>query len=132
MEGTVNPESQQKQKKSGRPSKYSPEFRRHALERLKVCDNVAGLARELGIRRKWLYEWRDQASGRVAGEVRPGSKPPRSVEERQRTRIAELEHLAARQALEIDFFKGALQRVEENRRKREQTSGTASTSKSGK
>jgi hypothetical protein len=46
--------------------------------------------------------------------------------------MAELEHLVARQALEIDFFKGALQRIEENRRRREQTSGAPSTSKSGK
>ena len=52
--------------------------------------------------------------------------------ERERKRVADLERLVARQALEIDFFKGALQRVEERRRKREETSGTASTSKSGK
>jgi hypothetical protein len=37
----------------------------------------------------------------------------------------------ARQALELDFFKGALLRIEENRRKRRQTSGKPSTSKSG-
>ena len=37
----------------------------------------------------------------------------------------------ARQALELDFFKGALLRIEENRRKREQTFGKPSTSKSG-
>jgi len=54
------------------------------------------------------------------------------AEERQRRRIAELERLVARQALELDFFKGALQRIEENRRKRGQTSGMPSTSKSGK
>jgi hypothetical protein len=41
-----------------------------------------------------------------------------------------LERLVARQALELDFFKGALLRIEENRRKREQTSGRPSTSKS--
>jgi hypothetical protein len=46
--------------------------------------------------------------------------------------MAELERLVARQALELDFFKGALQRIEERRRKREQTSATASTSKSSK
>jgi hypothetical protein len=37
----------------------------------------------------------------------------------------------ARQALELDFFKGALLRIEENRRKREPNSGRPSTSKSG-
>ena len=46
-------------------------------------------------------------------------------------RIAELERLVARQALELDFFKGALLRIEENRWKRGRTSGKPSTSKSG-
>jgi transposase-like protein len=48
--------------------KYSPEFRRDALEKMKTCANVTRLARELGIRRKWLYEWKDDAAGvRSAG-----------------------------------------------------------------
>ena len=33
--------------------------------------------------------------------------------------------------VELDFFKGALLRIEENRRKQEQTSGKPFTSKSG-
>ena len=41
--------------------KYSPEFRAQALERLKTCDSVSGLARELKISRKWLYLWRERA-----------------------------------------------------------------------
>jgi hypothetical protein len=53
------------------------------------------------------------------------------ADERQRRRIAELERLVARQALELDFFKGALLRIEENRRKQGQNSGKPSTSKSG-
>ena len=53
------------------------------------------------------------------------------AEERQRRRIAKLERLVARQALELDFFKGALLRIEENRRKQGQHSGKPSTSKSG-
>jgi transposase len=97
---------------------------------MKTCESIAGLARELGVRRKWLYKWRDQAQGI---ETPPGSRPPKPMPlEKDRKRIAELEKLVARQALEIDFFKGALQRIEEQRRKREQTSGEASTSKSGK
>lgn len=128
----MNPLSQREQEKRPGPAqKYSDEFRREALERMKTCDNITALARELGVRRKWLYKWRDLAqSGRVPVVGRP-PKPKVRAEEKDRKRIAELERLVARQALEIDFFKGALQRVEEHRRKREQTSGTASTSKSG-
>jgi hypothetical protein len=46
-------------------------------------------------------------------------------------RIAELEGLVARQALELDFFRRALLRIEENRRKRGQISATRLRSKSG-
>ena len=128
----MNPESQEQQKsKVGARRKYDDAFRQQALERMKNCDNVTALARELGIRRKWLYEWRDQATGRVP-EPRSSVAPRPTVEDRERKRVAELERLVARQALEIDFFKGALQRIEERRRKREETSATASTSRSGK
>jgi transposase-like protein len=40
--------------------RYSKECRRKAVERLKTCDNVVALAKELGIHRRLLYKWRDQ------------------------------------------------------------------------
>jgi transposase-like protein len=105
--------------------KYTPEFRRDAVEKMKTCANVTQLARELGIRRKWLYEWKDDAAGGqpvpVAGADTKGQR-----------KVKELEALVARQSLELDFFKGALQRIEEQRRKRVETSGPGSTSKSAK
>jgi len=129
----VNPLSQREQRKRPGPAqKYSEEFRREALERMKTCDSIAGLARELGVRRKWLYKWRDQAQGKERPRASRSAKPKPRAEERDRKRMAELEKLVAKQALEIDFFKGALQRIEEQRRNREQNSGAASTSKSGK
>jgi transposase len=118
MRLNVNPESQKHRK-------YSAEFRQQALERMKNCDNVTALARELGIRRKWLYKWRedvDKAQKLAAREQATAA----------RKKVADLERLVARQALEIDFFRGALQRIEERGRKREETSEPASTSKSGK
>jgi transposase-like protein len=75
-----------------------------ALERMKSCDNVSALAKELGIHRKRLYEWRDQAVREKAGP---------SEEELVRKKIAELEKLAARQELEIEFLKGCLKRVQD-------------------
>ena len=125
-------ESQQDQgkKKIGRPRKYDEEFRRAALERMKSGQDVGALARELGINRSQLYRWQNEALGRKPAP-RPESWLQEKSDERQRRRIAELERLVARQALELDFFKGALLRIEENRRKREQSSGKPSTSKSG-
>lgn len=133
--------------------KYSGEFRREAVARLKDCSSVTGLARELGIRRKWLYEWKKQfpeRCGGVAGNEEPAgggsreSKPQQapggllvgdpgaaSEQRRLRERIGELERLTARQALEIDFFRGALRRVNERRAANEPTGAKASTVKSG-
>lgn len=39
--------------------RYSKEFRREAVERMHACDNVVRLARELGVCRRVLYNWRD-------------------------------------------------------------------------
>ena len=104
--------------------KYSPEFRARALERLKSSDNVSALARELKIARKWLYLWRDQA--RV-----PADRPSAADRERERLRkrVAELEQLVGQQTAEIDFFEGALRRVEERRQNSGASGGAASTSK---
>jgi transposase-like protein len=114
----------------GRPRKYDEDFRQTALERMKACQDVSALALELGINRTHLYRWRNEALGR---KPEPQSEIwlKEKADARQGRRIAELERLVARQALELDFFKGALLHIEENRRKREQTSGKPSTSKSG-
>jgi hypothetical protein len=128
----VSIESQQEQqrKKMGRPLKFDEDFRKTALERLKGCEYIAGRAKELGISRSQLYRIQRDALGRKP-EPKPEAWLKEKAEEGRRRRIADLERLVARQALELDFFKGALLRIEENRRKREQTSGKPSTSRSG-
>ena len=120
----------QQKKKMGRPRKYEGDFRQTAFERMKTCQDVTALARELGVSRAQLYRFRREALG-IIPVPRPESWLEEKREQRQQRRIAELERLVARQALELDFFKGALLRIEENRRKREQTFGKPSTSKSG-
>ncbi len=49
--------------------RYSAEFKRHAVAQLDGCTNVTALAARLGIRRKFLYAWRDSS---------PSSAKPRS------------------------------------------------------
>jgi transposase-like protein len=104
---------------------------------MKTCANVSQLARDLGIRRKFLYLWRDQAE-QSAGELKrsgkaaPEAEPESAAEQRLRRKVESLEQLVARQAQELDFFKGALQHIEERRRKREGISEPASTTKSGR
>jgi hypothetical protein len=125
-------ESQQVQqkKKMGRPRKFDDEFRRNALERMKTSEDITALARELKVNRVQMYRWRNESLGRVP-VPRSSAELEQKREERQRCQIADLERLVARQAVELDCFKGALLRIEENRRKRAQTSGKPPTSKSG-
>ena len=124
-----SPRDQQK-KKMGRPPKYDENFRQSSLERMKACEDVTALAQELGISRGQLYRFKREALG-IKLVPRSEAWLKEKADERQSRRIAELERLVARQALELDFFRGALLRIEENRRKRGQISGKPSTSKSG-
>ena len=127
---SIESQQDQQRKKMGRPLKFDEGFRKTALERLKGCEYIAGLAQELGISRSQLYRIQRDALGRKP-EPKPEAWLKEKAEERQRRRIADLERLVARQALELDFFRGALLRIEENRRKQGKHSGKPSTSKSG-
>ena len=122
---------------SQRWRKYSPEFRARALELLKSCSNVSELARDLGIRRKWLYKWRNQARAKAArtdGDTKfpaPVAAVREPEKEALRRRIADLERLVGRQTAEIDFFRNALRRVEDRRQRKGEAGGEVSTRKSG-
>ncbi len=53
-------------------TKYSVEFKLNAVSRMVHAKTISGLAKELGVRRRFLYEWRNKpaAGGRAAlGEV---------------------------------------------------------------
>jgi transposase len=103
-----------------KPRSYSVDFKQEAVRRMAQATTIIGLAKELGIRRKLLYQWRDQlqAGGRAGLERRrgrpPGSKsqtvsPP--VPSASDLRIAELERLLGRKQLEVDFLKRAFEQV---------------------
>jgi transposase-like protein len=118
------------QKKKARV--FSREFKWHAVERILGGEGVSPLARELKLRRKLLYEWKDvyQSGGvealRTRGRPRQGEglgRAPQAKTERgallqARQRIAALEQKVGQQQLEIDFFAEALRRVEAVRRER--------------
>ena len=103
---------------------YSVDFKQEAVRRIAQAKTIVGLAQESGIRRKLLYQWRDQfqAGDRVGLERRRG-RPPGS---RSQTvspaapsagdlRIAELERLLGRKQLEVDFLERAFEQVREQR-----------------
>jgi transposase-like protein len=59
--------------------KFSVEFKREAVRRMAEATTIVGLAEKLGVRRKLLYQWRDQlkAAG-IAGLERRKGRPPGS------------------------------------------------------
>ena len=100
-----------------------------AVERMRTCDDVEALAKELGVTRRCLYKWRRKLEKVERGEeaARPGTRVAFHRRENER-----LKRLLAEKTLEVDFFKGALQKVEARRQSRGDSGATASTSRSAK
>jgi len=98
------------------------------VERMKQCDDIGALAKELDIHRRMLYRWRDQLDPVKQSK----GSPPNSGEARLRQEVSELKRALADKTLEVDFFKGALQKVEARRQPQDGTGTKASTTKSGK
>ncbi len=116
---------------------YTREFKLEALSRWKAGERVEVVARDVGVRADQHYLWRRKlAAGGPealvgAGRPSPGwdrmASPLASPEQR---RIAELERQLGRQAVELDFLGGALQRIEASRRPSDGPGATASTPRS--
>ncbi len=113
-------------KRVGGYAKYSKEFRRKAVEQLKESDNIKALAKELGVDRRLLYYWRERAD---LNDRRPAAN---SRECKLRAEVSQLKRVLADKTLELDFFKGALQKVEARRQQSRGSAETVSTTKSGK
>ena len=98
------------------------------VERMKQCDDIGALAKELDIHRRMLYRWRDQLDPVKKNE----GAAPNSREARLRHEVNQLKRALAEKTLEIDFFKGALQKIEARRQQSGDSGAKASTTKSGK
>jgi transposase len=137
--------------------RFSREFKVAALARMEAGENVSALARELGVRRKYLYQWRERfrAGGAIAlrsrgrptkaevlamaggPERRPVGSPtmpapapaptPPDELSKAQRRIAELERKVGQQQVDLDFFQRALRHVRERGRPTGAPGATAST-----
>jgi transposase len=105
---------------------FTQGFKQSVVERMATAESIQGLAGELGIESKLLYNWRN--SLRIGGEEalrrvgRPSRTIPAEPEARvapidlgdpamARRRIEELERKIGQQQLELDFFRAALRQV---------------------
>jgi len=124
---------------------FSREVKLAAVRRMLSGENVSALARELKLRRKLLYAWRDNfRSGgpealRTRGRPRklspiasPKAVPSPAVDElgQAKQRIAALERKIGQQQVELDFFRQALRQVRGQRRPSDGPGATASMPRS--
>lgn len=110
--------------------RYSMRFRQRVVERMRL-ENVSELSRELGLDRSMMYIWKRKLEKRAYGNVRSGEI---NVRDRQigelQEKIASLEGVIGRQALELDFFESALRRTGEKAPRSGGSGETRSTPKS--
>ena len=108
---------------------FSTAFKEAAVVRLAAGERLAAVARELGIARKLLYEWRaahrrfgvaglnrrrgpKPRSARASPDAAPATPAALSELARAQARIAELERKIGRQQVDLDFFREALRLID--------------------
>ena len=113
--------------------RHTVEFKRQAVERMKTCENINELARELKLQRKLLYTWKYQFEGRPEPRhANLGIAAEDRKEKQLRGEIAKLKSALADKTLEIDFFRSALLKVKERRQPITAPGATASTTSSSR
>ena len=106
--------------------RFSREVKKRAVKRMQQGCNVSALARELGVRRKLLYEWRDGLVGRPVSKGKAAQPAATAI-----PAPPDWKQVAGTLALENRFLAQALRRVEERRRNSAVGSSTVSGKKSG-
>src|ERR1700744_2563574 len=106
---------------------FTQEFKLAAVRRLEQGVTIAEVARGLEVNPNVLHRWRREFR-QGAGNAFPGNGKLRWSE----GRVAELERKVGQQALEIDFLKGCLQRIEEARMLQALNGNPRSSGRSGK
>ena len=108
---------------------FSTVFKESAVLRLGAGERLAEVARELGIARKLLYEWRaayrrfglaglnrrrgpKPRGARASPDAAPATPAPLSELARAQARIAELERKIGKQQIDLDFFREALRLID--------------------
>ena len=90
--------------------KFTREFKMDAMERLESGSSVAAVARALEVSpsllQRWRQEFRESPGAAFVGTGKRRQEPDR---------VAQLERKIGQQTLEIDFLKGCLQRIEQQR-----------------
>lgn len=106
---------------------FTKEFKLAAVQRLEQGVSMAEVSRGLEVNPNVLRRWKKEFRAGT-GNAFPGNGKPRWSE----GRVAEWERKIGQQALEIDFLKGCLQRIEQQRMLQALSGNPPSCRKSGK
>ena len=104
---------------------FTKEFKLAAIQRLDSGASVAEVARAFEVNPNLLHRWRKEFR-QGPGNAFPGLGKRRWEE----GRVPHLERKIGQQALEIDFLKGCLQRIDEQRKLQALNGKPLSTSRS--
>ncbi|MDB5670879.1 MAG: hypothetical protein JWO25_1838 [Alphaproteobacteria bacterium] len=127
--------------------RFGRAFKLAIVERMHAGESGTALSREFGIKRTILYRWRDAVRDGGEEALRDGAGRPNRVEaatmalargpaarardlSEARHQIAELERKVGEQQVALDFFKGALRRIEASRRPSDGPGATTSLPRS--
>ena len=88
--------------------RFTQEFKLAALQQLEQGASAAAVSRAFEINPNLLHRWRREFR-QAPGNAFPGEGKRRW----EQTHTAQLERKVGRQALETDFLKGCLQRIEQ-------------------
>jgi transposase len=120
---------------------FSGDFKLRVLERIERGEPIGALSVEFGVHRQLLYKWRDaHRAGRLGARrgrptkaealAREGATAEGRELDAARRRVAELERIVGRQAVELDFFQGALRRIKASRQVTDGPGATGSSPRS--
>ena len=113
--------------------RHTVEFKRQVVERMKTCENIGALARELKFQRKLLYTWKYQFEGRPQPRhANLGIAAEDRKKKQLRDEITKLKSVLADKTLEIDCFRSALLKIKEGRQPSTEAGASASTTSSSR
>jgi transposase-like protein len=116
-------------KREQRVRRFPDEFRSAAVQRVKNGEPIADVARDVDVHPQLLRGWVNVADVAACAKV-PAAMFSSEVALRRENQ--QLKQALAEKVLEVDFFKGALQKVEARRRPNGKAGATASTPRSGR
>jgi transposase-like protein len=132
--------------------RFPDEFRAAAIQRVKDGETIAAVARDLDVQKRqvyaWIYKaeraadgsdapdnssalgrrWQNRQAAQYGGRPSPGPSGTEAVLQENR----QLKQALADKSLEVDFFKGALQKIAARRQGNGKPGETTSTPKSRK